>query len=116
MTETPLNMTAGLPYNRRIRIKDGKNVWSLLGDFEIRSEVRVSESPTATLKTTLSSFFNASFDVNDIILDLNLTGKDTRSLSGGYYDVVLSDTGSVDARAIRVLFGRLQLEQMVTGV
>lgn len=115
MNDVNLKITAGLPYARRIRIKDGKNVWPSLDDLEVRSEVRVGVSSTSKLKATLRPFITPSFDLNDLILDLQMTGNATRSLLGGYYDIVVSDVGPTDTRAIKVVGGTLTVEKLVTA-
>jgi hypothetical protein len=115
MVEVDLDVIGGLPYSRRIRITDGVNTWPTLDDFEVRSEVRVSRSSSSTLRATLGIFITSSIDGNDIVLDLQMTGSDTRSLLGGYYDIVVSDKGDVDLRGIRVLTGQLRVDQLITG-
>lgn len=115
MNETTLDITGGLPYSRRIRITNGVNVWPTLDDFEVRSEVRASPHGASKLKATLSQFITPSIDGNDIVLDLQMTGSDTRALSNGYYDIVVTDKGSTDLRGLRVLRGQLTVDQLITG-
>lgn len=114
-TDVNLVITAGLPYSRRIRIKDGKNVWTSLDDFEIRSQVRAGPTQRAKLKASLESFFTPSYDGNDIVLDFSMTGSATSSLSKGYYDVIISDKGAVDTRGIKVMGGILTVRPLVTS-
>jgi hypothetical protein len=115
MNDVELNVTGGLPYSRRIRVTNGANIWSSVDDLEVRSQVRVSPDWRSTLKASLSSFITASIDGDDLILDLKLTGSQTRTLSGGHYDIVVTDKGSDDVRGIRVLKGILRLEPLTTG-
>lgn len=115
LDDTPLNINAGLPYNRRIRIKGAAKTWPSLDDFEVRCQLRVSASAKSRLKQTLSSYFLPSIDGEDIVLDLKLTGANTRVLPSGYYSVVVSDKGSIDERAIEVLRGHLRVRPMATG-
>ena len=115
MLMTDLTLVGGLPYSRRIRVKKAAITWPTTNDFEVRSQVRVSASKSATLKATLTPYISASVDGEDIVLDLHMNGGSTRTLSGGYYDIVLSDKGSMDSRAIRVLGGKLTIQPLVTG-
>lgn len=115
MVETPLDITAGLPYNRRIRVKDAAVTWPTVEDFEVRSDVRVGPSSNSTLKAVLTPYISTSVDGQDLVLDLNLSGTETRALSGGYYDIVVSDPGETDNRAIVVLGGKLTIKPLVTG-
>jgi hypothetical protein len=115
LNDVELNLTGGLPYSRRIRVTDGAKIWPTLDLLEVRSEVRVSPIWTSRLKATLSPFITPSIEGDDLILDLKLTGAQTRELSGGHYDVVVTDKGSVDDRGIRVLKGVLRIEQLTTG-
>lgn len=115
MIMTDIEIVGGLPYNRRIRVKDAALTWPTLDDFEVASHVRVSESRLSTLKAILTPYIFPSIEGPDIVLDLNLTGSDTRTLSGGYYDIVVSDKGSTDSRAIRALGGKLKIQPLVTG-
>lgn len=114
MAETDLTVQAGEPYNRQIRVVDGKTIWSSLADFEVRSQVRGRQSVTSRLLADLGESMTAAFDGNDIVISLALTGQDTYALSSGFYDVFLSDVGVVDARAIRVLHGKLDVTPATT--
>jgi hypothetical protein len=115
MIETPLEITGGLPYNRRIRVKNAALTWPTEDDFEVRSEIRVGPSSDSRLKASLVEYITPSVEDDDILLDLNLTGSVTRTLPGGYYDIIVSDAGSMDNRAIRVLGGKLTIKPLVTG-
>lgn len=113
---TPLKMQAGVPYARRIRVEDGKNVWSTLDAFEVHSEVRATASVNAPLHGNLGQYMTPSFDGNDIVIDLALTGQQTRTLQSGYYDVLLTDAGSADAKGLLILFGPLTVKPVTTKV
>lgn len=115
MIDTPLEITGGLPYNRLIRVKNAALTWPEEEDFEVRSQIRVSPSPKATLKGALTPFITKSIEGDDIVLEMNLTGAQTSVLPGGYYDIVISDVGSTDSRGIRVLKGKITVDHTVTG-
>jgi hypothetical protein len=115
MSDVELNIVAGLPYARRIRVTDGAKIWPSVDLLEVRSQVRVSPHWKSTLKATLTSYITPSIEGNDLVLDLKLTGAQTRTLSGGYFDMVVSDKGSVDERGLQVIKGIIKLEHLVTG-
>lgn len=118
-TATPLVVTAGLPYKRRFRVVGAKAIWPTLAEVEVRAHVRAGRQPTTALLVDLRPYLTLSSDVgiavNDILGELTMTGQQTRTLVSGYYDVVLSDVGAVDARAVRVLFGEFAVQTLVTG-
>lgn len=114
-----LPIIAGLPFTRRARLVDGRNIWGALVDFEARAQVRTRREPTATLITDLTPHLVAAYGVdtqaNDIIVDLVLTGADTRAMESGHYDIVLSDTGTTDARGIELLHGSVTVQTLATA-
>lgn len=111
-----LVMTAGLPYARRIRVTDGKDLWAALDDFEIRSDVRSGPAESTRLRADLGQFMTPSYDANDIVIDLALTGDDTRnSMESGYYDVLMSDVGLIDEAAVQVLSGQVTVKPSVSS-
>jgi hypothetical protein len=109
MSSTQLDVRPGLPFSRRVRLTDGKNIWADLDDFEARMHIRVSEDSSSRLKYDFTPHLGTSFDNDDILVEWALTGAETSLLKLGYYDLVISDTGVEDARAIRVLYGKFNL-------
>lgn len=116
MMNTDLNIVSCLPYNRRIRVKGAAATWPTVDDLEVRSDIRVSADKRSTLKSSLTPFITPSIIGEDVVLDLNLTGDQSETLSGGYYDIVVGDAGHIENRAIRVLGGKLTVKPLVTGV
>jgi hypothetical protein len=115
MTETDLILRAGLPFARRFRVLGATAVWPDLPSFEVRSQVRARKSPDSELKMDLAQFITMSIEGEDIVGDISLTGSETYTLTSGYYDVVLSDPGTTDARLIPVLEGDFKvLPRLVT--
>lgn len=115
MVDTSLDITGGLPYNRRVRVVNGAITWPTIDDFEVASEIRVSADKGAKLKGSLTPFIESSVEEDDILLDIRLSGAQTRTLPNGFYDIVISDVGSADHRSIRVLKGRVNVTPLVTG-
>jgi len=111
-----LEMTAGLPYKRRVRVSGAALIWPTQDSYEVRGQLRVGKLPTSQLIANLGQYLNAFIELGDIVVDIGLTGSQTRTLSTGYYDLVLSDPGAIDARAIRILFGKVKIKTLMTGV
>lgn len=115
-TPTAFNLKAGVPYSRRLRITDGTLVWASLDDFEVRWQVRTGTSDKYPLVFDVTPFLTVSLDDSDIVIDLAMTGADTRAAKSGYYDVLVSDVGTVDARALPpIAYGRFDVEPVITS-
>lgn len=117
---TDLTITKGLPFSRVIRVTGGKNVWPELDDFEIRSELREKQLPTSQFIMALHVFMTAEYgtgdEADDILIHWEMTGADTRSIpSKGKFDIILSDPGVTDARAIPVVSGSIALAFLTTA-
>lgn len=113
---TDFAMQAGIPFARSIRITDGKNVWTNLGDFEVRSQLRTGRSPSYSLIVDLGQYMTKAFDGNDIVVTWSMTGEDVRDITkNGYYDLIVSDLGVEDSRAILVLAGQIRVANTVTS-
>lgn len=112
---TTLTVQAGEPYSRRIRVTDGTDIWPDLDDFEVRCQVRSGTSERYSLLDDLTPFLTPDIDGDDIVIDLAMTGADTRAAKSGYYDLILSDIGETDVRAIRILDGRFEVEPVITS-
>jgi hypothetical protein len=115
MSDITLTVQAGEPFAQQIRIRDGQNVWASLGDFEVRAQVRQYRSTTSDLVVDLTPFLTVSLDANDILITLSLTGAETRAIRGGQYDVIVSDIGTTDARAVVLIYGTVEVSPVVTS-
>ena len=111
-----LIITAGLPFGRRVRVSGGTNVWPTLVDFEVRSQIRREPNSISELLGDLRPYITPSIDGVDIVLDIEMSGAQTRLIPEGYFDIVISDPGSTDTRAISVLTGRIKIKTLVTAV
>lgn len=113
---TNFTITKGLPFARVVRVTDGKNVWPQLVDFEVRSHLRAKPNTDSTLIAVLHTYMAVSFDANDILISWSMTGAQTDSLAAkGSYDIVISDPGGDDARAVLVLEGTITLKTITTA-
>lgn len=110
-----LEITAGLPYRRRIRVTNGTSLWANLVDFEVRSQLREGKTISSTLLLDLAQFITKSLDGADIVLVLAMTGAETRTLSDGYFDIILSDPGIEDENAIPALTGKVKIGTLITA-
>ena len=112
---TNFSITRGLPFARSFRITDGKNVWPNLVDFEVRSQMRLTKAPTSAIVANLHDFMTADFDANDIVITWTMTGAQTYALTGGgYYDILVSDAGATDERAIPISSGKIKVLDTTT--
>lgn len=112
---TDFKVKAGLPFSRSVRLVDGKNVWPTLDDFEVRMHIRVAESSTSNLVYDFTPHLESVYEGNDIVISWSLSGSDTRSLRSGFYDLVISDPGAEDQRAISLAAGKISLSSLVTS-
>lgn len=112
---TRFDVKAGLPFARRVRITDGKNIWTDEGDFEARMQIRAVDRADGALRFDFTPFLSQSIDANDILIEWNLSGSQTRELKEGYYDLMISDVGEIDTKAIRVLYGYVNVIPAMTS-
>lgn len=110
-----LSLTAGLPYSRRARVIGAANIWSAVDQFEVRSQVRAGKTESSLFLFDLRPYLTPTIDGEDIVIDLVLTGHDTRLVPKGYYDIIISDPGETDARALPVLSGKIKVNLLVTA-
>ena len=105
-SKTPVNLSivGGLPYKRKFRLLNGTAVWPTLANFELRSQLRKQASVDADLLLNFADYMTPTIEGADIVITLTMTGAQTRSLPAtGYYDIILSDPGEDDAKAVCVV-------------
>jgi hypothetical protein len=110
-----LSITAGLPYSRRMRVSGAKSVWPTADAYEVRSQIRVGKDVSSALVAELTPFLSASYDGTDIVVELELTGAETRTLGPGNYDIIISDKGAVDANGLTILSGKVKIKSTITA-
>lgn len=117
MTQHDLRLVGGRPLALRARVPGGKAIWSDLADCEVQGQIRATVNSPA-VAFDLTPHLTVAYDGLDVVVDVVLTGADTRSLAAsarhGVYDVFLSDVGAVDARAIQLLHGTVAVTTPVT--
>ena len=115
---TPVNfvVTAGLPFSRQVRITNGKSLWATEELFEARMQIRDGEDVSTALRYDFTPHLQKSYDGEDILVRWDLTGAQTRALKSGFYDLIVSDVGPEDAKALPpLLYGRFKVETLVTS-
>lgn len=112
---TNLSITAGLPFAKSYRIVEGAQVWPGLDNFEVRSHVRQQKRPDSLLLFDLTPHIEATLDGDDILIKIEMTGAETRTVKAGKYDIVVSDDGPEDARALVVDSGTVRVGVITTG-
>lgn len=115
MIPVPLEMVAGLPYAIRFRVTGVTAIWPTLDLLEVRGQVRKKDDPASPLVGNLTPYLVATIDGTDILVTLRLNGAQTRTMAKGYYDIVISDVGPDDDRALPVSKGPLVLDTLVTS-
>lgn len=110
-----LTFKAGIPYRRRWVLTDGTNLWADASDCEVRCQVRGGTSTSTVLKMDLTPHLSVTIEGDNVVATLLMTGADTRVAKGGYYDMVISDTGTTDARAVRLGRGKISVEPTPTS-
>jgi hypothetical protein len=115
----PFPITAGLPFSKtfNVTLPTGRNWWTNLEDFEAKAQVREKPDVSSPLVLDLAPYMTLAFDNEDFVsITIEMTGEDTRSLTrSGYYDVILSDVGSTDARAYKLSQGSVRFTPLVTS-
>lgn len=108
------NVRAGLPFSKRIVITDGVTLWGTVEAFEARMQIRVEPDYLSSLKYDFTPHLVKAIEANNIVISWDLTGEETRSVKSGFFDLLLSDPGEVDTRAVLVLEGRINVRPVVT--
>lgn len=117
-----LTMFAGKPFSQIIRVPDAKLMWPNLEDFEVRAQLRTGKSIKDLLISNLHLFMTWDFDDNDLVITWAMPGEKTRELYNkrwgyfktGYFNVVVSDIGVVDAKALVVPTVTLTIKDITT--
>lgn len=115
MTATDLTVIGGQPFTLRVRMKAGIDMWATLDLFEARMQVRDRPNEWGKLLNDLSDYLTTSYDGDDVLVDLAMTGQETRALRSGFYDMFVSDTGTTDTKAVRLLYGTFTADRAITA-
>lgn len=111
---TPLEMVQGEPLDLVATVTDGVTFWP--GGMQVRGQVRTA--PGGDLMLDLTPYLTTTVSTEnpqDLRIDMRLTGSATRKVfRPGFYDVYVSEPGVIEANAVRVLFGPVDVEMAVT--
>lgn len=111
-------ITSGLPFAKIfiVTLPAGRSWWTTTADFEVRAQVREKPEVTSTLVLDFLPYLEYTIDGDVITISLSMTGEDTNKLSrSGYYDIILSDVGTVDSLAFKILQGPVKRNLLVTA-
>lgn len=119
MAAYDLEIRSGIPFSKSfvMTLPEGRSWWTEASDFEVLSQVRKKEDVTSDLILDLAQFIQKTLTSPDVVLiDLVMNGAATRQLvASGFYDVIVSDAGTVDARAYRISHGKVKRYSVVTA-
>lgn len=113
------DITAGLPFSKLVVVSfpPDRDWWLTLPEFEVLMQIREKEDRQSKLILDLAEYLTVTLaDANTVFALLNMTGHDTRFITkSGYYDLVISDAGLVDARAYIMIKGRVLRDSTITA-
>jgi hypothetical protein len=119
MPATNIELVAGEPFSRIIRVTGAAAIWPTTDDFEVRSEARSGPAQQCRLMADLSVYLTPSIDGEDVVVTVTMTGEQTRGLcrtaKNAYYDMFLSDVGPDDARAFKIQYGQVLVDPNITA-
>ena len=114
----PFTITAGLPFSKIfiVTLPTGRGWWTNIEDFEVRAQVREKPEVTSALVIDFLPYLQYTISGNVVTISLSMNGEDTLKLyRSGYYDIVMSDVGTVDSLAFKILQGPVKRSLLVTA-
>ena len=112
------SITAGLPFSKTFIIARpaGRSWWLQQQNFEVRAQIREKPDASSTLILDLLDYITVTYANNVITVYLQMSGEDTRKLMrSGFYDLIVSDVGTIDQRAYKIVEGPARISQLVTS-
>ena len=112
------SITAGLPFSKTfiITLPTGRSWWLQRQNFEVRAQIREKPDTSSTLILDLIDYINVTYASNVITVYLQMSGEDTRKLTrSGFYDLIVSDVGTTDQRAYKIVEGPARVSPLVTS-
>ena len=117
--QVPFYITSGLPYSKEITVTlpVGRSWWLVDADIEVLAQIREGPDYNDPLLLDLSNYLTYTFTgVNTVLVTMTLTGIVTRKLlDSGFYDFLMSDPFTDDARVIKFLDGPVYRDAVVTA-
>lgn len=108
----PLNITPGLPLDVTavIHFPEDRVWWVETSEFEFHAQIRETKSPTSALVFDLEPFITKSLSDWDVVGNIYMTGAQTLTIpASGYYDLIITDIGTTNARGFKVSSGNVTL-------
>ena len=117
--QVAFTITSGLPFSKVINITlpSDRTWWLNNTQVEILMQIREKPNRDSTLILDMSSYLTFSFITDDLVrCFIEMTGEETRDFEkSGYYDFIVSDIGTVDARAYRLFAGSVRRKGLITA-
>lgn len=117
--QVPFYIKSGLPYAKEITVTlpTGRTWWTNTSEFEVKAQIREGVDYSAPLLLDLTPFLSYVFSgANVVVINLDMNGSETRQLlESGFYDILMSDPLTTDARVIRILDGPVYRESVITA-
>ena len=107
---TILPLVQGVPLDLSITVEGGAARYP--DGHEVRGEIR-STPAGRTLLFALTPYLSSAVVGEDVVVDLHLTGAQTRQISGGALDVFIAE-GPEQAQALRIFDARLEVTRAIT--
>ena len=111
MTDYDLHVAMGQPLQRQfdIDLPIGRDWWTALEDFEVSMKVREGRKNTSAETFDFFPFLDVTMPSADrVTIVLMMTGEETLTVKGGYYDLNLSNPGDEDARIFPIAVGAVR--------
>ncbi len=119
MTVIPLNIESGIPSNMEFitTLPADRSWWLAREDFEILMQMRDAPNGKGNLILDLTKYLTVEMTgPHTLLTTFKMAGQHTRLICrSGYYDVVMSDVGGLDDRAVVLLRGPVRHKSTVTS-
>lgn len=109
MADADFKVRAGKPFHCSFRCVGLTAIWPDVDTLEVRAQMRQGKDTGTQLIANLHEHMTWSYDGDDLVIDWAMNGAETRALYAvdmglhgklGYLNVIVSDTGSDDERAV----------------
>ncbi len=114
----PFHITSGLPFGKTltVHLPAGRSYWVATNQYEVLGQIREANDPDSPLIIDLKQFITIDHAGDISTVTITMDGADTRRITReGYYDLVMSDPLAQDARAIKLMEGRVYRDAVVTA-
>lgn len=117
--QLPFYIKSGIPFGKTVTVTlpSGRTYWTDDTEFEVICQIREAPDSESTLLLDITDNLTIDFTAPDTVeISLSLTGADTRLLKDdGFYDMIMSDPFTEDARAVTLVEGPVYRTTVVTS-